>query len=178
MKNNNVFCDFFAVFLLMLISASIVNISYNCNIYACNVFMTDPNMMGVAILGGVYISVSNNVTKSFRILPFTLVTCSVMLKRPKHTEREEDLLSLQETFFKSKEHCSTKISKTERKDVDAGRPGTKDVVSLQGSTGSGSGAGTSYGSVGFNIRQHMPGVSSNCSFTTMNIIIILAAETF
>ena len=84
-----------------------------------------------------------------------------MLKRPKHTEREEDLLSLQETFFKSKEHCSTKISKTERKDVVAGRPGTRDVVSLQGSTGSGSGsgAGTSYGSVGFNIRQHMPGVS-------------------
>lgn len=112
-------------------------------------------MMGVVKLGGVYIC----VTKSFRILPFTLVTCSVMLKRPKHTEREEDLLSLQETFLKSKEHCSTKISKTERKDVDAGRPGTRDVVSLQGSTGSGSGAGTSYGSVGFNIRQHMPGVS-------------------
>lgn len=61
---------FFVIFLLFfyLISASIVNISYNgnmTNIYAMHAIQgiydhTHPDVMGVARLGGVYISVTRH----------------------------------------------------------------------------------------------------------------------
>ena len=65
-----------------------------------------------------------------RKTPFTSVTCFIMLKRPRHTETEEDLLSLQESFFSSKEQCSTKISKRESQEASRDPPEKRDIISL------------------------------------------------
>ncbi|XP_011403848.2 PREDICTED: RNA polymerase II-associated protein 1-like isoform X2 [Amphimedon queenslandica] len=68
-----------------------------------------------------------------RITPFTHVTCFIMLKRPRHTETEEDLLSLQESFFSSKEQCSTKISKRESQEASRNPPEKRNIISLPSS---------------------------------------------